>query len=177
MAERLHLSRSQLATLSKDPEIIKQLEKLFARASATSWDGSTILADTLLDATGTTFSAKAPAPGVYRVTFTWAAAVVGGSGADGWQFIEADDAALDYSPFSWQIIGVDAGVATAAAIPSGSLSTLTSGAATSFFSMTAMVNVIAAGTFGVTVRQRGAPASATLGMSSGLSVAGIGASA
>lgn len=177
MAERLHLTRSQLATISKDPEIIKQLEKLFARASATSWDGSTILVDTLLDATGTTFAAKAPAPGVYRVTFTWAAAVVGGSGADGWQFIEADSADLDYSPFSWQIIGDEAGVYTSAAISSGNLSTLMSGAASAFFTMTAMVNVIAAGTFGITVRQRGAPTSATLGQSSGLSVAGIGASA
>jgi hypothetical protein len=178
----LRLSRDQIAAtmaLSRenkpDAEVVRQVERMVSIVRALGISGSTnevssVPADVVLDATGTTLMAQAPQAGLYRVNLTWVTAVVGGSAGNGWTLSPSNTNGLAISSSNYGFSRIEAAAAFAFAIPTTNTTFTTSFAANGVYTLTGVVRVTVGGTFGMKFVKTGAPTSATLKAGSGFDV-------
>ena len=173
----LRLTRNQLASVSKDPEVIKQLEKLIQAVNAIVTGGGSggvgagdsVVTDTVLTTGGERLLVSLSV-GQYVVSAAFMLEVVGGSGANGFELLDSSGGGIALTGNLSLSTDGATGSMEAFVAPIGA-PTWGQAGADQIVLLSGYIDVTTAGEFAVTLRKVGSPTSATLLAGSGIFVA------
>jgi hypothetical protein len=162
----LKLSRSQIATLSNDAEIVRQIERLISLVNNTA-RGDAVVVDEALDASGRTLTVQLGI-GRHFVDLVVMVDVKGGGPGDGYVVEDAGSAnAATLKAGSLALVGGDGSSVVAYNAPTPGPYAFGSGTGNTVF-LRGFVDVVVSGAFGFLIKVQGSPTSALLLAGSGL---------